>query len=80
VLRREWPEPPPRLLQLPLAADAVPAFGLVPRHRDVDEALEEVALAVRRGAPGVLERLVRLEERAGADQLEAAREVVRERL
>jgi hypothetical protein len=46
----------------------------------VDETLEEVALAVGRGVPGVLERLVRLEERAGADQVEAARQVVRERL
>jgi hypothetical protein len=46
----------------------------------VDEALEEIALAVGRGAPGVLERLVRFEERAGADQVETARQVVRERL
>jgi hypothetical protein len=80
MLGCERREPPPCLLELPLAADPVPAPGLVPRDRDVDEALEEVALAVGRGAPRILERLVRLEERAGADQVEAAREVVRERL
>jgi hypothetical protein len=80
VGRGEGREPSPGLLELPLAADPVPAPGLIPRHGDVDEALEEVALAVRRGTPGVLERLVRLEVRASADQVEAAREVVRERL
>jgi hypothetical protein len=41
----------------------------------VDEALEEVLLGGLGGAPGVLERLVRLEVGAGAHQLEAAREV-----
>jgi hypothetical protein len=80
VRRGERRQPSPGLLELPLAADTVPTPGLVPRHRDVDEALEEVALAVRRGPPGFLKRLVRLEVRAGADQVEAAREVVRERL
>jgi hypothetical protein len=64
---------------LPLAADPVAAARLVPRDRDVDEPLEEVSLGVGRRAPRVLERLVCLEERAGADQLEAALVVVRER-
>jgi len=73
------PQPALRLRQLPLAADPVATAGLVPRDGDVDEPLEKVALRVRRGAPGVLERLVRLEERAGADQLEPARVVVRKR-
>jgi hypothetical protein len=79
VPRRVRAEPPLRLLELPLAADAVPAAGLVPGDRDVDEALEEVALRVGGRAPRVLERLVRGEEVAAPDQLEAAREVVRER-
>jgi hypothetical protein len=80
MLGCERREPPPCLPELPLAAGLVPAPGLVPGHRDVDEALEEISLAVGRGAPGVLERLVRFEERAGADQVETARQVVRERL
>ena len=80
VLGHERRQPPPGLRQLALAAGPVPAPGLVPGLSDVDEPLEEVALAVGRGMPGVLERLVRLEERAGADQVETALEVVRERL
>jgi len=55
------------LLELPLAADAVPAAGLVPGDRDVDEPLEEVALRLRGGSPGVLELLVGGEELAPAD-------------
>jgi hypothetical protein len=51
MLRRVRPEPPARLLELPLAPDAVPAPGLVPRDRDVDEPLEEVALARGGRAP-----------------------------
>ena len=80
MLGCERGQPPSGLLELPLTAGPIPAPGLVPGHRDVDETLEEVALAVRRGAPGILERLVRLEERAGADQVETASQVVRERL
>ena len=79
MLRRVGPEPPRRLLELPLAADAVPTPGLVPGNSDVDEPLEEVALLGRRRAPGVLERLVRGEELAAANQLEPARELVRDR-
>src|SRR5919197_6412617 len=59
VPRRVRPEPPLRLLELPLAADAVAAPGLVPRDRNVDEPLIEVALLRRRRAPRQLELLVR---------------------
>ena len=69
--RCERLEPSRRFLQLPLAADAVPATGLVPRHGDVDEPLEEVALLGGGAPPGVLERLVSGEILAAADQLEA---------
>jgi hypothetical protein len=79
VLRRVRAQPPRSLLELALAADAVPAAGLVPGDRDVDEALEEVALLVRRRAPRVFENLVSREELTGADQVEAARELLRER-
>ena len=57
-------EAPRRLLELALAADAVPAAGLVPRDGDVDEPLVEVALLRRRRAPRQLELLVRGEELA----------------
>jgi hypothetical protein len=70
VLRLEWPEAPGRLLELPLAADAVAAGGLVPRDRDVDEPLEEVALVGLGRTPGVLELLVGGEELAPPDQVE----------
>jgi hypothetical protein len=66
---RVRPEPPLRLLELALAADAIPAPGLVPRHGDVDEALVEVALGLLRRSPGGLELLVGGEELAAADQL-----------
>jgi hypothetical protein len=55
------------LLELPLAADTVAAARLVPRDREVDEPLEEVALLGRRGAPRVLELLVGREELAAAN-------------
>jgi hypothetical protein len=79
VLGRVRPEASRSLLELPLAADAVPTPGLVPGDRDVDKPLEEVALVGRCGAPRVLERLVRSEELAPANQLEPARELVRDR-
>jgi hypothetical protein len=60
-----------RLRELTLAADAIAAAGLVPGDGDVDEALKEVSLAGLCGAPGVLELLVRCEELAATDQLEA---------
>jgi hypothetical protein len=77
VLGRVRPEPSRSLLQLALAANAVAAPGLVPRDRDVDEPLEEVALFGCRRAPGVLELLVGGEELACADQVEPARELLR---
>ena len=72
MLGRERPEPPRRLLELPLAADPVAAAGLVPGDRDVDEALEEVLLGRLGRAPDVLERLVRLEVLAARDLLETS--------
>jgi len=57
----------------------VPALRLVPGDGDVDETLEEVSLLGRRRAPRVLERLVRGEELAAPNQLEPARELVRDR-
>ena len=63
---RERAEPPGCLLELPLAAGAIAAAGLVPGDDDVDEPLEEVLLGGVRGAPRILERLVRLEVLAGA--------------
>lgn len=59
VLRRERPEPPGGLLQLPLEAGAIPAPGLIPRDDDVHEPLEEILLGRVGRAPRVLERLVR---------------------
>jgi hypothetical protein len=64
--RRERPEPPLRLLELPLEADLVPAAGLVPRDDDVHEPLEEVLLLGLGGAPGILEGLVGCEVLAAA--------------
>ena len=63
-------EPAFRLRELPLAADEVAAFLLVPGDDDVHEPLEEVALIGVSGAPRVFERLVRLEVAAGARVLE----------
>jgi hypothetical protein len=67
-------QPATGLLELALATDFVAAPGLVPRHRDVDKPLEEVALFGLGGAPRVLELFVGGEELAVADQLEAALE------
>jgi len=61
MLGRERPEPSLRFLELPLEPDPVAAAGLVPRHDDVHEPLEEVLLVGPGRAPGVLERLVCLE-------------------
>jgi hypothetical protein len=63
-------EPPRRLLELPLAADAVFASGLVPGHGDVNEPLKEIALLGLRGAPRLFEDLVRRKVLAAADQVE----------
>jgi hypothetical protein len=73
--RRVGAEAAGGLLQLALAADLVPATRLVPGDRHVDEALEEVALLRRRGAPDVLEHLVGGEVLAGADEVEPARQL-----
>ncbi len=70
------PEPAGRLLELPGAADAVPASGLVPGDGNVDESLQEVTLLGLRCAPGALELLVRLEVPAGPDQLQTRLEVI----
>jgi hypothetical protein len=79
VLRCEAAEAAFRLLQLPLAADLVPAAGLVPGDRDMDEALVEVAFVRRGRAPGVLELLVGGEELAAANQVQASSKLVRGR-
>jgi hypothetical protein len=73
--RHERREAPCRLLELPLAADAVAAACLVPGNRDMDESLEEVAFSGLCRPPLELELLVRGEELAAADQIEAAEEV-----
>jgi hypothetical protein len=68
-----------RFRELPLAADAIAAPGLVPRDRNVNKALEKVALGRLAGSPGIFELLVRSEVFAGANQLEPALERVRGR-
>ena len=67
--RRERLEPAQRLCELPLGADLASAPRLVPRDRDVNETLEEVALVAGRRAPRALELLVRGEVLAGPNQL-----------
>ena len=71
VTRGEGREPPRSFLELPAAARLVPAAVLVPGDDDVHEPLEEVALFGRSGAPGVFERLVRLEVPPRAGEREA---------
>jgi hypothetical protein len=63
-------EPPQSLLELALAAHPVPTPGLVPGDDDVNQALEEVALARLGRAPRLLEGLVRLEVASCARELE----------
>src|SRR5690242_10071460 len=63
-------QPSDRLPKLSLRADAPAAVVLVPGDRDVDEALVEVALLRRRGAPRELELFVRLEPPPGAKMLD----------
>ena len=69
VSGRERFQPAQGLRELPLGADPASAPGLVPRHRDMHQALEEVALFGRRRAPRILELLVRGEVLAGSDEL-----------
>jgi hypothetical protein len=71
VRGRKWLQTPHRLCQLPLRADLAPTSGLVPGDGDVHQALEEVALLGGRGAPGILELLVRGEVLARTNQLDA---------
>ena len=59
-----------RLLELALASRTVSAPGVQPGDRDVHEPLQEVALIGRRLPPLVLELFVRLEVRAGSNQLQ----------
>ncbi len=73
-------EPSRGLHELALAADRVPALGVKPRDRDMDEPLQEVALVVGRGAPLVFELLVCVEVLAGTDQLQSSFEAHRSRL
>jgi hypothetical protein len=67
-------QPAAGLLELALATDLVAPAGLIPRHRDVHQPLEEVALFRLGRAPRVLELFVGGEELAAADQLEAVLE------
>ena len=69
--RRERLEPAQRLCELPLGADLAPAPGLVPRHRDVHETLEEVAFLGGRRPPRVFELLVSGKVFACTNQLDA---------
>ena len=62
-------QPAQCLRELPFGADPASASGLVPRHCDVHEALEEVALFGGGRAPRRLELLVRGEILAGPDEL-----------
>jgi CheY-like chemotaxis protein len=71
VARRVWGEPAACLLELARAPVAVAAPGLIPGDCDVHEALEKVTFLRRRGAPGCLEFLVRLEISSTADEGEA---------
>jgi hypothetical protein len=72
VLRGVGGEATRRLPQLPCARGAAAGHArVVPRDRDVDEALEEIALRAIARAPGLLESLVSREEVAALDQLEA---------
>src|SRR6476620_1157338 len=65
MLRRERREASCRLLQLARGGDWPASSRLVPRDRDVDEALEEVPLFRRRRAPRLLELFVCFEIAAG---------------
>ena len=71
MARRVPGEPQARLLELARAAIGVAAALLVPGDGDVHEALEEVALLRRSGAPGDLELLVGLEISPLPDESEA---------
>jgi hypothetical protein len=80
VLGLEGPQASRRLLQLPLAADAIASAGLVPRDCEVDEPLKEVSFCRLGRTPRVLQLLVGGEELAPADQVESGGELLRLRL
>jgi hypothetical protein len=64
------------LRELALARDCAARHRcVVPRDRDVDEALEEVALVCLGGAPEILQHLVGREVLPAVDQLEPALEL-----
>jgi hypothetical protein len=71
VCRRVRRQTPDRLCELALHPDPSAAAGLIPRHRDVDEALQEVAFLGRSGTPRILELLVCREVLPGTNQREA---------
>ena len=71
VVRRVGAEPARRFLELTFAARTPTAPGLVPGDCNVDEPLQEVSLLRRCFPPLVFELLVRGEELAGGDQLQA---------
>jgi len=68
VRRRIRCEAPTRLRELAFGTVSVPASGMVPGDRDVDEPLQEVALGRGCRTPFVLELLVRLEVATLPDQ------------
>jgi hypothetical protein len=71
MARRVWGEPAARLLELARTAVTVAPFRLIPGHRDVHEALKEIAFLGRRGTPGGLEFLVCLKISPTPDEGEA---------
>jgi hypothetical protein len=73
--RRIGLESADRFAELPFHCNRARATGLVPRDRDVNEPLEEVAFLCRRGAPHLLENFVCGEILAGANQRDPAREL-----
>jgi hypothetical protein len=75
VRRRVRREPAHRFRKLAFGRNRPASARLVPRNRDVDEPLQEVALLRRSRAPRVLELLVCGEVLAGADQREPAFEL-----
>jgi hypothetical protein len=70
VLGDERSEPPHCLLELTLAPRTIASAALVPGDREVNEALEKVALVRLGRPPSKLELLVRLEVLGAANQLQ----------
>jgi hypothetical protein len=76
MLRDERGQTALRLRQLTLASRSIAAARLIPGDGDVDEPLEEVLLRGLGCAPGVLERLVRLEVPAASYLVEPAPKLI----